>query len=102
MPGNPRSGLAGESAAVRRRPLPLAVARRRLSARMRPEPLDQDLAIQIHPPPLGKLSRPQPLDLDPTDQIKPNRVNTGQTGMTSRFCRKPPELSGIHKSTLPQ
>jgi hypothetical protein len=66
--------------------LPLAADRRRLRAHVRPQPLDQDLTTLIDPPPLFESAR----------------INTGQTGMTLHFCRKPPELFGFHKNTLPQ
>jgi hypothetical protein len=100
VPGNPRSGVAVESAADRRRPPPLTVARRRLRARVRPEPLDQDLTVLADPPALFKLAPPAAIRSTSNGSERVSRVNTGQTGRPSHVCRKPPVLFGFHKNTL--
>jgi hypothetical protein len=68
-------------------------ARRRPCARVRPEPPDQVVMVLIDltatacaTAVVGCLIEIQRAGLDLT------RVNTGQTGMTSSFCRNPPKL----------
>jgi hypothetical protein len=92
----------GEFAGVRRRSPPSAVARRRLRTHVHSQPLDRDRATLINLPQLFKSAPPAAVGSRSNGSDRASPGHTGQNGMTSRFCRKPPELFGFHKNTLPQ
>jgi hypothetical protein len=68
---------------------PLAVACHRLSARVRPAPLDQDLTPLINPAPLlNPATISSRWILIQRVRSKMTRINTGQPGQVPRFCKK--------------
>jgi hypothetical protein len=91
----PPSSILCRTAAAHRRSQPSAVAARALAC-VRSRRIEIRRSLTLCPTSTASRRR-QPLDLDPTDQIESARVNTGQTGRTSPFCGKPPELFGFYK-----